>query len=114
MSFEKETPNPPTNQSFAWPLREREYLPLEEFREFLALRGGFELVPINPRETIMNYSAGVGLTIGGFTIDYAYYIDSLLYANSTHFISISYAAPDRTIETRPILPAQKPQRIALN
>ncbi len=76
-------------------------------KEFLSIRGGVERVPTSNKESILNYSLGVGLAVKGFSFDYAYYLDTLLASNSSHFMSISYTLPEKTLESRPILPANK-------
>lgn len=40
-----------------------------------------------------NYSGGVGLKIGEMELDYAYYRDTLVAENSSHFISVSIGFP---------------------
>lgn len=80
-----------------------EWLP----KEFIALRGGMEIVPTGSKDTVTNYSMGVGLNFKGFKFDYAYYADTLLAVNSSSFFSLSYALPLKTVESNPIMPAQK-------
>ncbi len=82
-------------------------------KEFLFLRGGLEGVPVNNSDTLMNYSLGVGLAFKGFNFDYAYYVDSLVSDNSSHFFSISFYLPPKTVESRPIMPANA-QQLAQN
>ena len=63
----------------------------------LDVRIGAEEMTQGSGQNYFNYTAGVGLTIGQLTVDYAYYRDMLVTDNSTHFISISIAFP---VETR--------------
>lgn len=77
-------------------------------RGYLLLRGGIESVPTGTNASAVNYSLGVGLQVRGFSFDYAYYIDSIVSTNSSHYFSISYDMPQRTIESRHIMPAAKP------
>ncbi len=74
-------------------------------KEFLALRFGSELVPTGSKTSVVNFSAGVGLDLKGLRFDYAYYVDTLLSTNSTHYMSISYTLPEKTVDSQPILPA---------
>jgi len=82
-------------------------------KEFLFLRGGLEGIPVNNTDILMNYSLGVGFAFKGFCFDYAYYLDSLVSDNSSHFFSISYYLPPKTVESRPIMPANS-QQLAKN
>ncbi|MCX5748919.1 MAG: LysM peptidoglycan-binding domain-containing protein [Candidatus Saganbacteria bacterium] len=61
--------------------------------DFLALRLGAEQKSMGASSSYINGSAGVGLNLGIFGIDYAYYYDSLVTTNSRHFISISIKTP---------------------
>jgi len=79
-------------------------------RKFLALRGGMENLPSGKSSTVTNYSLGVGLRYAGFNFDYAYYLDSLISANSSHFFSLSLELPFKTMETPAILPARAPSQ----
>lgn len=69
-----------------------------EWRMFdrLALRLGAEQKSTGVSSSYINSSAGVGLNLGIFGIDYAYYYDSLLVTNSKHFVSISIQTPNVT------------------
>ena len=62
----------------------------------LAVRLGGEQKSAGGNSSYLNGSAGVGLDIGVFGIDYAYYYDSVLTTNSRHFISISMQTPNVT------------------
>lgn len=75
-------------------------------REMLALRAGTERIPVTNWEAVMNYTMGVGLKLGGVNLDYAYYLDSTLDANSSHYMSLGIEFPPREIESRPVIPAQ--------
>lgn len=77
-------------------------------KEFLFLRCGLESVPTGAKTSILNYSLGVGMQIRGFSFDYAYYLDTVVLSNSSHFFSISYAMPQKVIETPPIFQAKVP------
>lgn len=76
-------------------------------KEVLALRIGCERQPTGLSSANMNYTTGVGLRLGNFNVDYAYYLDSLVSANSSHYFSLGLKFPPRKVESRPILPAQK-------
>lgn len=58
-------------------------------REFLSLRGGLEQVPTSTTQSTLNYALGLGLMIKNINFDYAYYIDNVLAANSTHYFTLS-------------------------
>ena len=59
-------------------------------RNNLALRAGIEQTAISGTDKHINYSCGVGLGIGNFKADYAYYYDTRLLYNSTHFVSLGF------------------------
>jgi hypothetical protein len=69
----------------------------------LAMRGGLEYL-----SGALNYSLGVGLKLGGFSFDYAYYINLEVPDDSAHYFSLGFELPQRTIEIRPFMPAQIP------
>jgi len=54
----------------------------------------------------INFSLGVGVKHAGFSFDYAYYFDTNIFSNSTHYFSLGYELPYRSIELRPFMPAQ--------
>lgn len=72
------------------------------------LRGGAEMVPTGKSTTATNFSAGVGIDYGGVNFDYAYYLDSTLNAVSSHYFSLGFVLPYKTVEVPPIIMAQKP------
>lgn len=86
-----------------------EWLP----KEFLCLRYGMEMMPINAQNFMSNYFLGVGLTIKNFDFDYAYAFDPVLAWSSTHYFSISFVAPIPTIENPPLFYANKKQNAIL-
>jgi nucleoid-associated protein YgaU len=61
--------------------------------------------------SVLNGSAGVGLNLGTFGIDYAYYYDSQLTANSRHFVSISVKTPGVT--AREVCDREEPKAAAV-
>ena len=61
-------------------------------RENLDLRAGFEQVACSAGGKTLNYTLGLGFKLKGCQIDYAYYIDNVLSANSTAYISLSFIA----------------------
>jgi LysM repeat protein len=68
--------------------------------DLLAVRLGGEQRSMGGTDSVLNGSAGVGLNMGTFGIDYAYFYDSQLTANSRHFISISVKTPGVTAKER--------------
>ena len=85
----------------------------------LALRAGLENVSTGNSIKTTNISAGLGLSFGGAQIDYAYFKDGNLDANTTHFFTISFQpevkniaaiiAPPAEIKAVPAAPKiQKP------
>jgi len=63
----------------------------------LSIRMGAEQKVSDVNSSYINASAGIGLNAGIFGIDYAYYYDSLLTANSRHFVSISIRTTKITV-----------------
>jgi len=59
----------------------------------LWIRGGAEQMSQGEGQSYINYTGGVGLKIGELKIDYAYYRDTLVLDNSTHFVSITVDFP---------------------
>jgi len=59
----------------------------------LWIRGGAEQMSQGEGQSYINYTGGVGLKIGELKIDYAYYRDTLVLDNSTHFVSITIDFP---------------------
>ena len=59
----------------------------------LALRAGFDQVATGKSASATNLTAGVGLKYDGFAFDFAYYMDSVLAANSTYYLTVSYVLP---------------------
>ena len=67
----------------------------------LAIRGGFEQLALSGSN---NLTFGVGLKRGTVAFDYAYYLDSTLSQNSTHYLSFSFApGTSGVIKTEPTL-----------
>jgi len=66
-----------------------------EFNIWKALwvRGGAEQMSQGEGQSYINYTGGVGLKIGELKIDYAYYRDTLVLDNSTHFVSLTIDFP---------------------
>lgn len=56
--------------------------------KIFALRAGIDQYAENTTTAITNYTLGVGLRIGNFNFDYAYYMDTLLADSSASFFSI--------------------------
>lgn len=70
-----------------------------------ALRGGLDQVP-SGSDTALNLCLGLGINMQGFTFDYAYYNDSTLAANSTHYFTLGYVAPRPELK---IVPKPEPK-----
>ena len=64
-----------------------------EFKDDLWLRIGAEQMQAGIGSSYWNYSGGIGLKLGEMKIDYAYYRDTLVMDNSSHFISVSMSFP---------------------
>ena len=62
-----------------------EYKPLAN----LAIRAGMDQDAISPNKNIGNLTGGIGLSLAGVSVDYAYHQDSNLSDNFTHYISLS-------------------------
>lgn len=77
-----------------------------------ALRGGIDQVPTGA-ETLTNLCLGLGIFMKGFKFDYAYYKDSALDANSTHYFTLGYVAPGgiRAFEEKKPLPPPIPPKV---
>jgi hypothetical protein len=60
------------------------------FRQNLDLRAGFDQIATSNSEAITNLGIGVGIGYEGFVFDLAYYLDSVLAANSTYYLTVSY------------------------
>lgn len=56
----------------------------------LALRGGMSQSPRSDKGADNNFTAGVGINLGGFTFDYAYHKFGEVEENISHFFSFSY------------------------
>jgi len=76
-------------------------------REMLALRLGCERMPTGISSASMNYTTGVGLCLGSLIVDYAYYLDSVVSANSSHYFSLGLQFGHQEVQSRPILPAEE-------
>ena len=75
-------------------------------RDFLAFRGGLEQVPTSKTTSTNNYSLGLGLKIRNINFDYAYYLDNVLAANSTHYFTLSIV-PRKEIKKKVVKPPYK-------
>ncbi len=64
-----------------------------KLRDELGVRIGAEQMQLGRGSSYWNYSGGVGLKLGEIKIDYAYYHDTLVMDNSSHFVSISIGFP---------------------
>lgn len=64
-----------------------------KLRDQLSVRVGAEQMQLGRGSSYWNYSGGVGLKFGEMELDYAYYRDTLVAENSSHFISISIGFP---------------------
>lgn len=73
--------------------------------KMLAIRAGIENTRTGNSINTTNISAGLGLSFKGAEIDYAYFKDGNLEANTTHFFTISFR-PDvnNTVVTQESLP----------
>jgi hypothetical protein len=69
--------------------------------ENLSLRLGAESTYYN-----VNWTIGAGVELQGINFDYTYFIDTLSTSNSSHFFSIGYTFPFRSIELKPVFPAK--------
>lgn len=72
-----------------------------KYSELLAIRGGLDQIAINQSEANTNLGLGIGLNSKGFSFDYAYYIDTLLSANSTHYFTFSYLLLEKEVKASP-------------
>lgn len=63
------------------------------FRENLDLRAGLDQVATSNSEAATNLGMGIGIGYRGFIFDLAYYMDSVLGANSTYYFTVSYLMP---------------------
>jgi hypothetical protein len=76
-----------------------EYWPLDS----LALRGGLDQKPRAAESGTgldNNWTAGVGLFLGGFTFDYTYHQFGELAENSTHFFSFGYRGEEQQLQEK--------------
>ncbi len=63
-----------------------------QLNKIFALRGGLDQVP-SGSESALNLGIGMGIDFRRFKFDYAYYKDNTLDANSTHYFTLGFAAP---------------------
>jgi hypothetical protein len=82
----------------------------------LKLRFGLDQKP-DAGSTITNLAAGLGITFGGFTFDYAYHTYAGISDLSTHYFSIGYIGVEKVVakpaEIKPeIAPAIAPEPVA--
>ncbi|MEA3493640.1 MAG: PorV/PorQ family protein [Candidatus Margulisiibacteriota bacterium] len=63
-----------------------------QLNRMFVLRGGLDQVP-SGSESALNLGVGVGIDFRRFKFDYAYYKDNTLDANSTHYFTLGFAAP---------------------
>jgi len=71
------------------------------FRENLDLRAGLDQVATSKSEAVTNLAFGIGIGYEGFVFDLAYYLDSVLSANSTYYFTISYLMPGKATALSP-------------
>ncbi len=71
------------------------------FRENLDLRAGLDQVATDNSNATTNFGIGVGVGYEGFAFDLAYYLDSVLSANSTYYLTISYLMPEKAAALPP-------------
>jgi hypothetical protein len=64
-----------------------------QLNKIFALRAGLDQVP-NGAESTFNLGLGMGIDFKRFKFDYAYYKDNTLDANSTHYFTLGFSAPD--------------------
>lgn len=64
-----------------------------KLRDELSVRVGAEQMQLSRGSSYWNYSGGVGLNFRGMKLDYAYYRDTIVAENSSHFISVSIGFP---------------------
>ncbi len=60
-----------------------------QLTKIFALRGGIESLTSSGGISTTDMTAGVGINLGGFELDYAYLKDGAIDANSTHFFTIT-------------------------
>jgi len=78
------------------------------FSDLLFLRAGIEQKEVSSGDRYFNYSFGVGSNLKNMYINYAYYADTALKENSSHFISLGFDIPgiqQPTQESRQAQPA---------
>jgi|GEM_PF-3260193 len=63
-----------------------EWWPIKKFIQF---RLGLDQTPRSTSTAFTNYTAGVGLSLGGVNFDYAYYLDTEIQENSAHYFSLA-------------------------
>ena len=63
------------------------------FSDLLFLRAGLEQKEISGSDRYFNYSFGIGTNLKNMYINYAYYADTALKENSSHFISLEQYIP---------------------
>ena len=73
-----------------------------------ALRGGLDQVSAGG-ESAVNICLGMGTKFQGVTFDYAYYMDSSLAANTTHYFSFGFIGGPIKMGPKPAKPAEKPK-----
>jgi hypothetical protein len=71
------------------------------FRENLDLRTGLDQVATDSSNVATNFGFGIGIGYEGFVFDLAYYLDSVLAANSTYYLTISYLMPQKAAALPP-------------
>lgn len=78
------------------------------FSDLLFLRAGIEQKEVSSGDRYFNYSFGVGSNLKNMYINYAYYADTALKENSSHFLSLGFDIPGMqqpTQESRQTQPA---------
>jgi len=86
------------------------------FSDLLFLRAGVEQKEISSGDRYFNYSFGVGSNFKNMYINYAYYADTALKENSSHFISLGFDIPgiqQPTQESRQTPPAEIQKTVSL-
>ncbi|MFC1637553.1 hypothetical protein ACFL1W_00885 [Candidatus Margulisiibacteriota bacterium] len=73
----------------------------------LTLRTGADQILSAASEVATNLTAGVGINVRGFHIDYAYHPYQETFADTAHFVSFSYSP-----EPRRALPRPRPKKVA--
>lgn len=76
------------------------------------LRGGIDQVPTGS-DTAMNFGLGLGIKYSGVSFDYAYYKDTVLDVNSTHYLSLGFVAEPKEEIKKVEIPEEVKPKIKL-